>query len=134
MISALAARRRFSDVSEAEVLALATSSEEDDARIYAERLRAGYPDRPPCSTGGSQGEHAGALWPFMHESRRNAAELRCRRPAGFVQLRMKPSASLDFAVRIDPSIHPRSDDERVDLLGLRRIANRAPDVGLRHPA
>lgn len=46
MISALAARRRFSDLSEAEVLALAISSEEDDARIYAtyaERLRASYP-------------------------------------------------------------------------------------------
>ena len=46
MISVLAARRRFSDLSEAEVLALAVSSEEDDARIYAtyaERLRAAYP-------------------------------------------------------------------------------------------
>jgi len=35
-------RRRFSDLSEQEVLALAISSEEDDARIYrsfAERLR-----------------------------------------------------------------------------------------------
>ncbi|RBI85452.1 rubrerythrin family protein [Rhodosalinus halophilus] len=40
-------RRRFSDLSEQEVLALAISSEEDDARIYrsyAERLRADYPD------------------------------------------------------------------------------------------
>lgn len=39
-------RRRFSDLSEAEVLALAISSEEDDARIYAiyaDRLRAEYP-------------------------------------------------------------------------------------------
>ena len=39
-------RRRFSDLSEQEVLALAISSEEDDARIYrtyAERLRAEYP-------------------------------------------------------------------------------------------
>ncbi len=40
-------RRRFSDLSEQEVLALAISSEEDDARIYrsyAEKLRADYPD------------------------------------------------------------------------------------------
>jgi hypothetical protein len=40
-------RRRFRDLSEQEVLALAISSEEDDARIYrsyAERLRADYPD------------------------------------------------------------------------------------------
>ncbi|PIE08320.1 MAG: rubrerythrin family protein [Rhodobacterales bacterium] len=40
------ARRRFADLSEQEMLALAISSEEDDARIYrhyAERLRADYP-------------------------------------------------------------------------------------------
>lgn len=46
MIPGLASRRTFSDLSEREVLALAISSEEDDARIYrsyAERLRADYP-------------------------------------------------------------------------------------------
>ena len=46
MIPGLASRRRFSDLSEQEILALAISSEEDDARIYqqyAERLRADYP-------------------------------------------------------------------------------------------
>lgn len=40
-------RRRFRDLSESEILALAISSEEDDARIYrsyAERLRTDYPD------------------------------------------------------------------------------------------
>jgi len=40
-------RKRFRDLNEQEVLALAISSEEDDARIYrgyAERLRAEYPD------------------------------------------------------------------------------------------
>ncbi|WP_295317031.1 iron exporter MbfA [Roseobacter sp.] len=40
-------RKRFSDLSEQEILALAISSEEDDARIYrgyAESLRADYPD------------------------------------------------------------------------------------------
>ncbi len=39
-------RRRFSDLSEQDILALAISSEEDDARIYrmfAEQLRADYP-------------------------------------------------------------------------------------------
>ena len=43
----LTQRRHFSDLSEQEVLALAISSEEDDARIYrmyAERLRADFPD------------------------------------------------------------------------------------------
>lgn len=46
MLSVLTLRRRFSDLSEREVLALAISSEEDDARIYrtyADRLRAEYP-------------------------------------------------------------------------------------------
>ncbi|HLQ18652.1 MAG TPA: ferritin family protein [Tabrizicola sp.] len=46
MLSALTFRRRFADLSDQEVLALAISSEEDDARIYrsfAERLRAEYP-------------------------------------------------------------------------------------------
>lgn len=40
-------RKRFRDLSEQEILALAISSEEDDARIYrgyAETLRADYPD------------------------------------------------------------------------------------------
>ncbi len=46
MIPGLTSRRRFSDLSDQEVLALAISSEEDDARIYetyAERLREDYP-------------------------------------------------------------------------------------------
>jgi rubrerythrin len=46
MIPGLASRRRFSDLSEQEILALAISSEEDDAsiyRTYAQRLRADYP-------------------------------------------------------------------------------------------
>ena len=45
MLSALTYRRNFRDLSEQEVLALAISSEEDDARIYrsfAERLRDGF--------------------------------------------------------------------------------------------
>ena len=46
MIPGLTSRKRFADLTEQEVLALAISSEEDDARIYrqyAERLRADYP-------------------------------------------------------------------------------------------
>ena len=46
MIPGFAQRRRFKDLSEQEILALAISSEEDDARIYrsyAERLRAEFP-------------------------------------------------------------------------------------------
>ena len=46
MIGNFGARRRFSDLSEKEVLALAISSEEDDGRIYqsyAERVREDFP-------------------------------------------------------------------------------------------
>jgi len=46
VLSALSFRRRFADLTEQEILALAISSEEDDARIYrsfAERLRADFP-------------------------------------------------------------------------------------------
>jgi rubrerythrin len=46
MIPGVTTRRRFSDLSEQEILALAISSEEDDARIYrtyAEKLRAEFP-------------------------------------------------------------------------------------------
>jgi rubrerythrin len=46
MIPGVTSRRRFSDLSEQEILALAISSEEDDARIYrsyAEKLRADFP-------------------------------------------------------------------------------------------
>ena len=46
MLSSLTNRRRFSDLSEQEILALAISSEEDDAQIYrsyAEQLRGEYP-------------------------------------------------------------------------------------------
>jgi len=46
MIPGFAHRRRFADLSEQEILALAISSEEDDGRIYrsyAEMLRADYP-------------------------------------------------------------------------------------------
>ena len=47
MLSAFTSRRRFSDLDEQQILALAISSEEDDARIYrsyAARLRDDYPD------------------------------------------------------------------------------------------
>lgn len=46
MLSLLSNRKRFTDLTEQEVLALAISSEEDDARIYrgfAERLREEFP-------------------------------------------------------------------------------------------
>jgi erythrin-vacuolar iron transport family protein len=61
MLHAIANRRRFSDLSEQEVLALAISSEEDDARIYrqyGERLRAGYPATAAIFDGMAEEEDA----------------------------------------------------------------------------
>ncbi|MBY6159243.1 rubrerythrin family protein [Mameliella alba] len=52
-------RRRFRDLTEQEVLALAISSEEDDARIYrsfAERLRSEFPDTAAIFDGMAQEE------------------------------------------------------------------------------
>ena len=46
MIPGISSRRKFSDLTEQQVLALAISAEEDDAQIYrnyAERLRQDYP-------------------------------------------------------------------------------------------
>ena len=62
----LTQRRRFSDLSEQEVLALAISSEEDDARIYrsyAEMLRAEFPDSAKIFDGMAleEDEHRKAL-------------------------------------------------------------------------
>ncbi|MFC6686642.1 iron exporter MbfA [Jhaorihella thermophila] len=52
-------RKRFSDLTEQEILALAISSEEDDAQIYrnyAERLREEYPDTARIFDGMAQEE------------------------------------------------------------------------------
>ena len=85
MIPGLTHRRRFTDLSEQEVLALAISSEEDDARIYetyAERLRADYPqsaklfDEMPERYRGTQKEH---LWrAFRSEAKMPISERRLR--------------------------------------------------------
>lgn len=53
-------RRRFSELSEQEILALAISSEEDDARIYqsfAEMLRVDYPASAAVFDGMAEEEH-----------------------------------------------------------------------------
>ncbi|MFT4793710.1 MAG: rubrerythrin [Paracoccaceae bacterium] len=60
MISLITNRKRFKDLSEAEILALAISSEEDDARIYANfaaRLSAEYPATARIFTGMAEEEN-----------------------------------------------------------------------------
>ena len=66
MLPGFAARRQFSDLSEKEILALAISSEEDDARIYAdyaEAVRADYPATARVLDGmaAEEGRHRRAL-------------------------------------------------------------------------
>lgn len=59
MIPGVSSRRRFSDLNEQEVLALAISSEEDDAQIYrtyADRLRKDYPSSAAVFDGMAQEE------------------------------------------------------------------------------
>ncbi len=59
MIPGVSHRRRFADLSEQEILALAIASEEDDARIYriyAERLRKDYPGSAAVFDGMAQEE------------------------------------------------------------------------------
>ena len=73
MIPGFTQRRRFSDLSEQEVLALAISSEEDDARIYrsyAEQLRTEFPDSAKVFDGmaAEEDEHRRRLIE-LHESR-----------------------------------------------------------------
>ncbi|MFD2251148.1 rubrerythrin [Pseudochelatococcus lubricantis] len=73
MLTALSSRRRFSDLNEQEILALAISSEEDDARIYrqyAEKLRGDYPDTAAIFEGmaAEEDDHRRSLID-LHEAR-----------------------------------------------------------------
>ena len=80
MIPGLTHRRRFADLSEQEVLALAISSEEDDARIYetyAERLRAGFPQSARLFD---------AMAAEEHEHRRRLIELHQKRFGNVIPL------------------------------------------------
>ena len=92
-------RRQFRDLSEQEVLALAISSEEDDARIYrsyAESLRADYPDTAALFDGMAAEEDAhrhrlierhmarfGAVIPLIR--REHVAGYYARRPVWLMQ-------------------------------------------------
>ncbi|UXX85134.1 iron exporter MbfA [Roseovarius pelagicus] len=99
MIPGLSHRRRFRDLSEQEILALAISSEEDDARIYrsyAERLRADFPGSAEVFDGmaAEEDEHRqrlidlhvarfGAVIPLIR--REHVAGFYARRPVWLVE-------------------------------------------------
>jgi len=93
MIPGVAHRRQFKNLSEQEVLALAISSEEDDARIYrwyAQRLRADYPQSAHVfdEMAGEEDSHRAAL---IEEHRRRFGEaiplVRREHVAGFYSRR-----------------------------------------------
>lgn len=73
MIPGVSNRKRFSDLSEQEILALAISSEEDDARIYrqyAEGLRAEFPSSAKIFDGMAEEEdHHRHLLIELHKKR-----------------------------------------------------------------
>jgi rubrerythrin len=93
MIPGVAHRRQFKNLSEQEVLALAISSEEDDARIYrwyAQRLRADYPQSAHVfeDMAGEEDAHRASL---IEEHRRRFGEviplIRREHVAGFYNRR-----------------------------------------------
>ncbi|MGB3554418.1 MAG: iron exporter MbfA [Jannaschia sp.] len=99
MLSAFVFRRRFRDLSEQEVLALAVSSEEDDSRIYrtyAEHLRQDYPDSAALFDGMAEeedvhrrrlidlhGERFGKVIPLIR--REHVAGFYARRPIWLIE-------------------------------------------------
>ena len=93
MIPGVAHRRQFKNLSEQEVLALAISSEEDDARIYrwyAQRLRADYP-QTAAAFEEMAGEEDGHRASLIEEHRRRFGDtiplIRREHVAGFYQRR-----------------------------------------------
>ena len=93
MIPGIAHRRQFTNLTEQEVLALAVSSEEDDARIYrwyAQRLRSDYPQTALAfdEMAGQEDEHRAWL---IDEHRRRFGDVmplvRREHVAGFYQRR-----------------------------------------------
>jgi rubrerythrin len=93
MIPGVTSRRRFRDLSEQEILALAISSEEDDARIYrsyAERLRADYPSSAAVFEGMAKEED---------EHRRRLIELHQKRFGDVIPLIRREHVSGYYARR-----------------------------------
>lgn len=78
MLARLSSRRRFADLSDQEVLALAIASEEDDSRIYrsfAGRLRAEYPATAAVFEGMAEEEEAHAQRLIRMHQRRYGDEI-----------------------------------------------------------
>jgi erythrin-vacuolar iron transport family protein len=130
MIPGLSNRRRFSDLTEQEILALAISSEEDDARIYrsyAERLRGEFPASAAIFDGmaAEEDQHRqrlidlhrtrfGDVIPLIR--REHVAGHYARKPIWLTQnLRSTPSAARPRDGAGSPALlHPRRSIDTVD--------------------
>ena len=134
MIPGIAHRRQFRNLTEQEILALAVSSEEDDARIYrwyAQRLRADYPASAQALEG-MAAEEDGHREALIEEHRRRFGEtiplIRREHVAGFYQRRpvwLVENLGLD---RI------RDEAARMEIEAsefYRRAAGRTGDAGTR---
>lgn len=110
MLPGVNSRRRFSDLTEQEVLALAIFSEEDDARIYrtyADRLRGEYPATAAVFDGMAEEED---------EHRRRLIDLHARRFGEVIPLIRREHVSGYYA---------RRPVWLVENLGLERIRDEA---------
>lgn len=115
MIPGVTSRRRFADLTEQEILALAISSEEDDARIYrtyAERLRDGFAASAAVFDGMAQEED---------EHRRRLIDLHKRRFGAHIPLIRREHVSGFYA---------RRPVWLIENLGLDRIRDEAAKMEL----
>ena len=113
MIPGIGNRRNFGDLSEQEILALAISSEEDDARIYrsyAERLRAEFPATANIFDGMAKEED---------EHRRRLIELHDQRFGKVIPLIRREHVS---------GFHTRRPVWLIENLGLERIREEAAQM------
>ena len=134
MIPGIQSRKRFSDLTEQEILALAISSEEDDARIYrgfAQMLRADYPDSAAVFDGMAAEEDTHRQWLIKRHQQAFGEVIpliRREHVAGFYARRpvwLSKTLSLDTI---------RTEAERMELDAQRfyeRAAQRATDAETR---
>jgi rubrerythrin len=149
MIPGVAHRRQFKNLSEQEILALAVSSEEDDARIYrwyAQRLRADYPKSANAFDEMAREEDAHRDW-LIGEHRRRFGEaiplIRREHVAGFYQRRpvwLIEKLSLerirDEAARMEVEARDfyQRAAERTSDAGTRQLLNRLAATEAGHEA
>lgn len=134
MIPGVAHRRQFKNLSEQEVLALAISSEEDDARIYrwyAQRLRADYPQSAQMFDDIARVEDDHRAW-LVEEHRRRFGDtmplLRREHVAGFYHRRPVWLVENLGLERIREEAERMEVDARVFY---ERAAKRTTDAGTR---